>query len=224
MSTTGRGAWSKIGMPPNGGSYYELLDPIRVGSSTNLGPDFQAVNYGVRAIQKRINGLHAALDLPQRIVVDGEFGPSTHAGLLWAQRQVGVAVDGQFGPKTSLAFFWPVIQEIAGNNAHTVGGICAHESGFDPGAVGFSTPDDHGLVQINAKANPKITITQAFDHRFAFKYCSDRIAAALAKYHNVDIAVCSYASPVWAEEWFRTNIAPNQAMRDYADWVRNWVP
>lgn len=205
-------------MPPNGTNYYQLLEPIHVGTQPQIDANYLAVNYGVKAIQRRIGGLGY---LP-RPVIDGHFGAETNAALLWVQRKLGVVVDGQFGPKTSQAFFWPRIQAIAGPNAHTVGGICSHESGFDPGAVGVTTPDDHGLVQINAPANPTITIAQAFDHNFAFTYCANRIAAALATFHNLDIAICSYASPLWAKQWFETGHSPNAAMTDFVNYVKAW--
>ncbi len=206
-------------MAPNGTGYYELLAPIPVGSQPGLDSNYLAVNYGVKTIQGRINGLHA----PTVLKVDGIFGETTDVAARWVQQHLGVVVDGQVGPKTMIAMLWPRVQAIAGVNAHTVGGICTHESAWDPGAVGFSTPDDHGLVQINAPANPTITIAQAFDHNFAFTYCANRIIAALATYDSLDIAICSYASPLWAQEWAQTGHSPNQAMTDYVNYVKAWV-
>lgn len=206
-------------MPANGTGYYQLLSPVPVGSQAGLDSSYLAVNYGVKTIQRRINGLN----YPTPLVIDGVFETKTDVALRWAQKKVGVVVDGQAGPKTMVAMLWPRVKINAGVNAHTVGGICTHESSWDPGAVGFSTPDDHGLVQINAPANPSISIAQAFDHNFAFKYCADRIASALAAYHNLDIAICSYASPLWAQQWFETGHSPNQAMTDYANYVKAWV-
>jgi hypothetical protein len=45
-----------------------------------------------------------------------------------------------------------------------LGGIVVAESELDPGAVGYDTPDDKGLVQINLPAHPEFTYDQAFDH------------------------------------------------------------
>lgn len=225
--TNGRGGWSKVGMPPGASGYYQLLTPVNVGTQPELGPDYQAVNYGVRAIQNRINHLGVvSTPRPPTLAVDGHFGSTTDTALRWAQKKLGVAADGQFGPRTSVAFFWPVIQNITADATiqHTVGGICAHESSFDPGAVGYADPDDHGLVQINAPANPAITVAQAFDYRTAFSYCAKRIAAALATFQNLDVAICSYASPLWAQQWAATGHSPNQQMTDYVNYVRSWVP
>jgi peptidoglycan hydrolase-like protein with peptidoglycan-binding domain len=221
MATTGRGGWTKTGMPSNGTGYYQLLSPVQVGSQPQLGMDYLAVAFGVKAIQTRMTHL----SLGVRIVIDGNFGPGTSQALILAQKKLGVAADGQFGPKTSLAFFWPVIKDISSDPLirHTVGGITAHESAYDPGAVGYTTPDDHGLVQINAPANPTISIAMAFDYRFALLYCSNRIANAYATYKNIDIAVASYASPAWAKQWYDTGVPPNQFVVDYANFVKNWV-
>lgn len=217
---SGRGGWSRIGMPANGTGYYQLLAPEQVGAHPEIDSSHQAVTFGVRALQKRINGLGYTPALDPA----GVFDDKTNAALIWAQKKLGVAADGQCGPKTSVAMFWPLVKEIAGPIAHTVGGIAAHESAYDPGAVGFSTPDDHGLVQINAPANPQVTLAQAFDPRFAFTYCTNRINNALAAFHgNLDCAICSYASPQWANEWFITGHAPNVAMQTYVDWVKAWV-
>lgn len=219
MAVTGRGAWSKIGMSHDT-IYYQLVPTPTIGSQKTLGPDYAAVNYAVLAIQRRV----IALGYPSLIPVDGIFGPKTEQGVRWAQGELGLKVDGQFGPKTSLAFFWPVVKSVTGPYAKTVGGVAQHESGWDPGAVGFSTPEDHGLVQINQPANPKITLTQAFSPRFAFGYCKDRIATAMNTYHNLDIAICSYASPLWAQQWSALGHAPNDAMQKYVDFVQAWSP
>lgn len=221
MVIYGRGAWRTTGMPPGGSKYYEYVPPGLVGATPGQGPDFEAVMYGVKAIKQRINELGYKPVLPS----DGIFGPRMRDGLIWAQRLLGVDPDGLFGPKTAIAFFWPVVKEIEPNNLliqHTVGGIAQHESAWDPGAVGYTTPDDHGMVQINKPANPKISLAQAFDPRFAFEYARDRITSAFNTYHDIDIAVCSYASPLWAQQWFQTGHAPNQAMVDYANFVKNW--
>lgn len=216
---TGRGAWSKIGMPPGGSRYYQLIDQVRVGAEPELDADHLAVHYAVLTIQRRIVGLGYGGSIPG----DGIFGPKTDVGLRWAQKKLGLTSDGTFGPVTSKAFFWPVVKQVAGAYAQVVGGVCQHESGWDPGAVGFSTPDDHGLVQINQPANPHVPLAQAYSPRFAFGYCKDRIANAMKTYNDLDIAICSYASPLWAKQWFETGHSPNQAMTDYVKFVKTWV-
>lgn len=221
MLIYGRGAWRSTGMPNQQTKYYEYIPPGLTGSTPKAGPDYEAVTYGVKAIKHRINELGYKPKLPE----DGIFGPRMKDGLIWAQNKIGVVPDGICGPKTALALFWPIVKEVEPNNLliqHTVGGIATHESAWDPGAVGYTTPDDHGMVQINKPANPKITLAQAFDPRFAFSYARDRITQAFNTYHDIDIAVCSYASPLWAQQWAQLGHAPNQQMLDYANYVRNW--
>lgn len=220
--STGRGAWTNVGMPTSS-MYYELLKPTNVGSQPQLDDAHRAVMYGVKAIQTRINELGAV----PKLVTDGWFGPVTGAAALWVQKKVGVVADGQIGPHTTVAMFWPVIKAIAGLNAHTVGGICAHESGFDPGAVGELDADDIGLVQINGPANVGFSEARRFDYAIAFKYASDRIKSALSTYQSkpwgLQASICSYASPLWGEQWFTTGKAPNVAMQNYVNFVMGWV-
>lgn len=221
MTATGRGAWSTKGMPINGTRYYQYLTPVGIGSQASHGPDFLATHYAVLAIQKRINALGYMPKLAEHAVFDAP----TDLGVRWAQKLLGLTIDGQFGPKSALAFFWPVVRALTEPNvqlAHTVGGIARHESGWDPGAVGEEDPDDHGLVQINRPANKNITLRQAYNPNFAFQYCANRIEAALKTFGRLDIAICSYASPQWAQDWAKTGHSPNQAMTDYTNFVMGW--
>lgn len=224
---TGRGAWTKIGMPSNGTGFYQLLSPIEVGSQPEVDFSHRAVWHGVKNLQQRIN----KIGYTPKLVVDGHFGATTNAAALWAQKKLGVVVDGQVGPRTCAALFWPAIYSIAAKShpdlpilGQYIGGIAMHESGFDTGAVGFSTPDDWGVVQINGPANPTMTEDQRFDYHTAFQYAVDRIAAAYATYHNWDYAIASYASPLWAQQWAKTGIAPNPDVVKYVDYVKAWRP
>lgn len=216
---TGRGAWTKVGFPAGSGPYYTLAQPINIGSQPNLDQAHRAVTYGVKAIQTRLNELRYT----PALTVDGWLGPLTATAIVWAQHQLNVTADGQAGPHTLQAMLWPVIQQVAGTNAHTVGGIASHESGFDPGAVGELDDHDIGLVQINGPANPTLTEAQRFDYHVAFKYCADRIAAALNTYHNIDYAIASYANPSWAQTWSKTGTAPNQDVVAYVNYVKAWA-
>ncbi len=218
---TGRGAWTTIGMPPNGTGYYKLLDPVRIGSEPTKDASFYAVNRGVRVIQMRLNGL----GWYPRLTVDGVFGERTDVAIKFVQGVLGLPVDGRVGPRTMLALLWPVVRDYDSPIYHkTVGGLCQNESGWDPGAVGYLTPDDHGLMQINAVANPTITIDAAFHHRVAFQYANKRITEAMATYNNLDIAIASYNSPAWAAQWARENSPPNAQIQAYVERIKAWVP
>lgn len=217
----GRGGWTKVGMPANGTGYYQLLRPVNVGSQPSVDDAHRAVMYGVKALQVRIN----ELGYMPKLVTDGWYGPNSNGGMIWAQKKLGVVADGQCGPKTATAMFWPLIKEVApATVAHSVGGICAHESMFDPGAVGYEDADDIGLVQINGPANPTLTEAERFDARLAFTYCGARLQAALNTYHNIDYAIASYAVPQWAVTWSQTGKPPNAAASAYVDYVKAWTP
>jgi hypothetical protein len=96
---------------------------------------------------------------------------------------------------------------------------------FDPGAVGYKTPSDRGLCQINLSAHTNITVEQAFDARFALNYSADRLEKARAKYSEKGAAlqrVCSIAqhnSPVQADAWYATGEPPSQQIADYVNFV-----
>lgn len=211
-------------MPANGTGYYQLLTPVNVGATPAPDDAHRCVTYGVKAIQKRIDelGFKPVLD------GDGWLGPKTAEGIVWAQRHIGVVADGQAGPHTMKALLWPVIVEVAAPKgmavAHAVGGICQHESGFDPGAQGFQDPADIGLVQINGPSHPLLTIAERFDARLSFSLCASVVSAALAKYGKIEPAICTWASPVWGAEWARTGHAPNPAMASYVAFVLAWQP
>ena len=220
----GRGAWNKNGMPPNGTAYYQLLTPEEVGSTPTKGQAYLAVNYGVKAIQERIN----ELGYTPHLVVDGWFGALTNSGLIWAQKKVGVGADGQCGPHTATAFFWPIIKARATfttiNLSQVVGGIINHESAFDPGAVGYVDYNDIGLAQINLPSNQTITMADAFEYHLAIQYVATRMKNAYAAFSNHDAAIVSYNSPLWAQQWQATGKAPTTAAQAYVDAVKAWVP
>ncbi len=220
---TGRGAWTSIGMPPGAGGFYKLFSPL-IGSEPTKNADFQAVNFGVKVIQMRLNGLLWLSGSGDRVAQDGVFGSKTDEKVRWAQSLLGLISDGLAGPKTLLALLWPTVKIDAGPLAKTIGGLCANESGWDPGAVGYYSPDDHGLMQINAPANPTITLAQAFNHRFAFQYATRRINNALATYKSLDIAIASYNSPAWAQQWYRNGYPPNAQILAYVERIKAWSP
>lgn len=220
----GRGAWTSTGMPPGATGFYKLMNPVRVGAEPRKNDDFLAVNFGVKVIQMRINGL----GWMPRLALDGIFGERTDIAVRFVQGIMGLAGDGSVGPKTMQALMWPPIQIDAGSLAKTIGGLVAAESAFDPGAVSYNYSatrgPDRGLVQINESANPSITVAQMFHHRFSFQYATKRIREALATYNNLDIAIASYNSPAWAQEWFRQGYPPNAGILAYVQKIKSWSP
>lgn len=54
----------------------------------------------VRQQQQAVNGLGHT----PKLVVDGEWGPKTEAGVKWLQKLVGTTADGQWGPATETKY------------------------------------------------------------------------------------------------------------------------
>lgn len=230
---TGRGAWTKRGMPANGSQYYQFVTPVNVGAQPQLDQDHRAVNYGVKAIQTRINEMGFANPNNPPLAVTGILDTRTSWGIGWAQGQAHVNVDGQAGPITCKAILWPVINGMtlfSTRVRHAVGGICQHESGYDPGAVGYQDPDDLGLVQINGPANPNMSEADRFDYHKAFTYAANRINEAITTPGYTErAAIASYGYPSVAAYWaknhtetFPQNPGLNQLALDYVAFITNW--
>lgn len=222
--TTGRGAWTAVGKD-NKSRYYEYLLRLPLdGDSAGRNVNYEAVNYGVRAIQSRIN----SYGYSPALIVDGQLGSRTGAGIMWIQKKLGLTADGQAGPATCKALWRDLILWYAGINgvpASHLHGFMALESTFDPGAVGYTTPSDRGLSQINLVAHPNVTVQQAFDPHFSINYTADRLATAREKYKGktVDLMIkCSIAqhnSPVAANTWYQTGSPPNEKIEAYVKLV-----
>lgn len=235
LAPTGRGAWTDIGMPTQGDPYYDYRTPENVGRAgtfPNADLSHRAVMWGTWQIQHRITHYSGA---PQ-FTPSGVFDQRTELALAWAQEHIGVTPDAQAGPTTCLHLFWPYLNSLtkySQTTRHIVGGIAQHESGYDPGAVGFSTPDDLGLVQINGPANPTLTEQQRFNYIDAFNYALNRIQAALTTPgFTEDAAIASYGYPAVAEYWATHNgeeqYPPDPTLNDtalkYVAFIKNWNP
>lgn len=170
--TRGRGAWPENGaggtLNSDGtaaGAYYRapaagtpMAMPGYVAykllaAGAPLDINYYAVHLGVRAIQREIGA-----------TVDGLFGPATGARLATWQTEKRLPSDGVFGEVTAKAMFGPIANAVAkatSNTSQLPGMVTGHvtvESGWDPGAVGRTTPHDLGLGQINGDAHPDLTV------------------------------------------------------------------
>ncbi|TDC21346.1 peptidoglycan recognition protein [Streptomyces sp. 8K308] len=81
-----------------------------IGQSNDVG----AVR-SVAGQQRAVNGL----GYTPRLVVDGDFGPLTEAGVKWLQRLVGVDDDGIWGPNTEAAYLAHVGNSGSGGRGAT---------------------------------------------------------------------------------------------------------
>lgn len=222
---TGRGAWSSIGMS-NGSVIFEYIPGKTLqGSEPNKGSAFQAVNLGIRAIQKRINEEGYAPNL----IVDGVFGKKSAEGVKWYQAKNGLGADGQAGVKTC-THMWRkyIVLEAAqyGVDPKWLFGQCSHESTFAPHACGYYHEADRGINQINTETYPAITYDLAHDPSFSMDWAAKRFKAAMDKFSGkstqlqIDCAILSHNSPVGAETLYRTGKPGTAAAADYVSDVR----
>lgn len=214
----------------NGARYYEFIEgKPQDGSSPGRDANFLAVHEGVKAIQHRIAKLGFYVN------PDGTFGPNTRDAVKAAQHKLNLYVDGVVGPKTAKALWHDLIAYISGAAsvpANHMAAIMLVESLGDPGAVGYSTPSDHGLFQINLDAHKDITVQQAHDPEFAISYTAKRLHDARAKFLNKGATLqtaCSIAqhnAPAWAQQWYDLGTPPNATIKAYVDKVlfeaSNW--
>jgi peptidoglycan hydrolase-like protein with peptidoglycan-binding domain len=222
--TTGRGAWRPIGKD-NGSRYYTFVDQKPVdGDQPGRDVNYQAVHLAVKAIQARVN----AYGYSPALVVDGEYGASTAAGVLWLQKRIGIGADGVVGPTTAKALWKDLLIWYGGVYhvpASQLYGFVMLESGADPGAVGVTTPSDRGLNQINLVAHSNITVEQAFDPHYAINYTAKRLGDARAQFSGKTVelknycAIAQHNSPRDALAWYRDGSPPNDRIKRYVDLV-----
>ena len=215
----GRGAFTSVGKDNGSSSYVYIAGKPDDGSTPTKGINYEAVNLGVLAIQKRIN----SLGYTPRLVEDGDLGPGTTRGIKWFQPKYGLTVDGDCGPQTSKALWRPLVARAEtqyGVLGHHLFGIASHESLLDPGAVGASTPADRGLVQWNT-LNSGLTIQQAHDPNYALLRAAQRIQAAQIKYKakgatlQTACSIAQWNAPAWADQWYATGKPPNDLIATY---------
>lgn len=226
MAELGRGAWTTNGMS-NGTltRYYEYRTSpgwVMQGFEPTKGPAFQAVNLAVKAIQTRCHDL-----LTPTIAVtgiDGVFGSKTATAVRAVQTKLGLHADGIIGPNTTKAMWRPLLVTKGKITAAIQCGLITQESAWDPAAIGYYTPQDTGLVQINRNAHPDVTLAQAFDPKFAFAWMVQYLTLALAKYPLLDAAIASYNSPRSAAAWQTNGHPPNSAIALYVQHVKTGCP
>ena len=213
--TLGRGAFSTYGKD-NGKRYYQFVSGTLLdGSNPTKNVNYQAVNLGVKALQTRINSY--GLGYAPRLVVDGVFGKQTAAAVRAAQGALGLVEDGVAGPATCRALWRDLLIWFGGVHnvpASQLYGFMMLESIGDPGAVGYTTPSDRGLNQINLIAHPTITVEQAFNPYFSIDYTANRLELARLEFSgkSADLktkaSIAQHNSPVAAAIWYRDGVPP----------------
>lgn len=220
-AATGRGAWSLRGNAMNRAFY------VKDCSTTTQTQDAYAVRQGVLAIQKLL-GMDYSTG-------PGTFGPKTDAAVRSFQTAAVPPADGVVGRNTMRALLRPPIARIEAEKkipGHLLWGLVGAESDYDPGAVGYTTPYDLGLVQINLQYNPGVSPEQAFDPTFALNYAADRMLTAYNKFRLLTTngtiawngAVLDHHAPAWAVSYVKSGgVWPNDRSSLYVSRVKTFA-
>jgi len=226
----GRGAWSKTGKD-NGSRFYQYLTGLPLdGAQPTRDVNYEAVSLGVKALQRRGNE-YAALFGFGTVPVDGNFSPLDVRQYKLVQSRLGFtgkAVDGVIGPATARRLWHPLVEfygKAQGVPPEHVWGMTALESAFDPGAVGWTTPSDRGLCQINLVAHTSVTVEQAFDPHYAINYTCDRLRKARAQFAGKggelqrSCSIAQHNSPLAAQQWYSAGVPPTDQIAKYVSLV-----
>lgn len=131
---------------------------------------------------------------------DGVLGPKTEAAIKGYQKTNGLWVDGVIGDKTTRSLFSPLVTEAAAsvridprNLIYMTLGHITVESVWDLGAVGFETPDDLGIAQVNRPSHPAMTVEACFTPRVAIRWMVELVDGNLIAMHgNTSDAIAAY--------------------------------
>jgi len=231
MTVLGRGAWTRKGFPNEAFSMYKRnpAGTPMTGGQAELGPDYEAVHYGVLAIQKLLVLNGSPLDYSSG---PGLFGSKTqYATRVWQTIHVPPP-DGVVGPNTMKSLLRGPIkvkQEQWKIEDNLLFGLVLSESGADPGAIGYYSPADKGLVQINTAVHLGVTTEQVFDPLFSLEWAATRLSAAYYSFLGKtggntvlawDCAVANHNAPAWARQWASTGTPPNPTIQKYVEGVR----
>lgn len=197
--TQGRGTWPNDG---DGGTL--VLDGTKLGpwyrspagtmkwpgyagyvaakNNTSVDLNFYAVYRAVKDLQRVVGATS-----------DGLFGAQTGDKVKTWQANHGLVADGVVGPKTTRAMYHPVVLASAKtvdtsltNLGPIAGGHIGWESGWDPGAVGVTTPDDVGLGQINGPSHPDMSLDDRLDPRKAITWIVNFVDDNITQMNGVE--------------------------------------
>lgn len=189
-----------------------------------------AVYRGTMAVQNRLANLGYQID------IDGVWGPGTDGTVKDWQGKQGLVADGIYGPATARAMWEPVLAHEV-NRRHAffgfldstvvsmLAGHASHESGWDPGAVGYVNPRDLGLYQVNLDAHDDITEKEATDPVSMAAWAFDFVVGNLnyTGWNVNDAIACYNAGRGGAESWVRDG-RPEGRIADYVRAVRDKMP
>lgn len=158
--------------------------------------------FGVVAIKRELLAEHFTAD---GFRTDSPvLGDSADAVIKDFQKHKGLVVDGVVGPNTTETLFAHLIsysEELKQIPDRLAARLVKLESSEDPGAIGWSDPDDKGLCEINVVKRP-VTIAQAFDPHFAVPYLCTELAKVHIDLKDWDAALAAWnVGEYWASHW-----------------------
>jgi len=224
-AATGRGEWSKRGNLL-ASSYYSK------GASAGLAAcdtqDKWAVNRAVWAIQKLLNKAGWPFEYSS---APGVFGAKTDEVVRKYQAANALTVDGIVGPQTSKSLLRDIVaaeEKTNGIPNRLLWGQVGAESSWDTGCIGYTTPKDVGICQINLYYNQSISCDQAADPLFAVPLSAKRLRTRYNEYKvygktdalTWDAAVLSHNSPANALKLIKTGTYPTAQSKAYVDMVK----
>ncbi len=208
---TGRGGTLALDGTP-GGYYLYRAGSTVVGSGGLAAADLdhRAVAYGVKAIQFALRW-HGST-----VIADAKFGAATAAAVAAFQRSLPgqpyvdtvhpADPSGVVGKGTAYALFAPMASAYALQFNVPVGvahGIIELESGWDPGAVGGTTPQDLGLAQWRTPLEHDGVLVDeagAFNPFTALQLLARTQAAFYASLQHWALTIAAHHAPAWAQE------------------------
>lgn len=224
-AATGRGSWSKRGMRTTRGMYERGCS---WGVSSCDTQDKWAVNRAVLAVQVLLgyNGFPV-----QYVSAPGVFGPLTEASTNAFQEKYAAPADGLVGPNTTRALLRKLVNEqerLNGIPDRLLWGQIGAETSWDLGCVGYYTPKDVGICQMNLYYNASMSPDQAMDPLYVIPISAKRLRTRFNEYRTYttdvtrawDAAVLSHNSPVRARAYAKTGVYPTAQAADYVSKVR----
>jgi hypothetical protein len=223
---TGRGSWSKRGMRPEAPTNMYSRG-VSWGVASCDTQDKWAVNRAVLAIQVLLgkNGFPV-----QFASAPGVFGPLTDESVRAFQAKFVAPADGLVGPNTTRALLRKFIAEqesLNGIPGRYLWGQIGAETSWDLGCVGYYTPLDVGICQMNLYYNASMSADQATDPLYVIPISAKRLRTRYNEYLALttdknrawNAAILSHNSPVRARSYARTGVYPTAQAEDYVNKV-----
>jgi peptidoglycan hydrolase-like protein with peptidoglycan-binding domain len=189
--------------------------------------DKWAVNRAVLATQKLLglNGFPV-----QYSSAPGVFGPLTEASTLAFQAKFVAPADGIVGPNTTRGLLRKFIADQERDNGipnRYLWGQIGAETSWDLGCVGYYTPLDVGICQMNLYYNASMSPDQATDPLYVIPISAKRLRTRYNEYLALttdknrawEAAILSHNSPVRARAYAKTGVYPTDQAADYVSKV-----